>query len=95
MRVGNDIHLQAHQVFLVTGANASGKSTFLRTLALTQVLARLGLPVAAESCSIRPLRLATVMRVHDDLLAGRSRFQAEVATLKSSLDLAPKRRRPC
>ena len=60
----------------------------MRTLALTQILARLGLPVAAKRCAIRFLRLATVMRVHDDLLAGRSRFQAEVATLKASLDLA-------
>ena len=86
-RIGNDIHLEEGQVLLLTGANASGKSTFLRSVALAQVMARLGLPVCARSCRLRLLRLATVMRVHDDLLAGRSRFQAEVEALRRVLDL--------
>ena len=89
--MGNDIALYQHQVLLVTGANASGKSTFLRTLALTQLFAWLGLSVAAKRCAVQPLQLATVMRVHDDLLAGRSRFQAEVEALKQALDRATDR----
>lgn len=89
-RVGNTLRIELGQVLLLTGANASGKSTFLRALCLAVVLARLGLPVPAQSCRLRPLRLATVMRVADDLRGGRSRFQAEVERLKGMLDrMAP------
>lgn len=85
-RVGNDISLQQGQVLLLTGANASGKSTFLRSLALAVLMARVGLPVCARRCALRPQRLATVMRIQDALWQGRSRFQAEVHQLKQVLD---------
>ncbi|MFW5751659.1 MAG: MutS-related protein [Planctomycetota bacterium] len=85
-RVGNDLVLSPGQVLMLTGANASGKSTFLRSCALAMLMARMGLPVCAASCRLRPMRLATVMRVQDDLLHGRSRFQAEVETLRRVLD---------
>lgn len=85
-RVGNDLVLRPDQVLMLTGANASGKSTFLRSCALAMLMARMGLPVCATSCRLRPMRLATVMRVQDDLLHGRSRFQAEVETLRRVLD---------
>ncbi|MDA3963852.1 MAG: hypothetical protein PF961_23935 [Planctomycetota bacterium] len=87
-RVGNAIDLRDGQVLLLTGANASGKSTFMRAIALAVVLTRLGAPVPAKSCAMRAMRLATVMRVSDDLRSGRSRFQAEVERLKVVLDLA-------
>jgi len=80
-RIGNDLALASGQALLLTGANASGKSTFLRACGLAWVLARAGATVPAESCHLRPARLATVMRVGDDLAAGSSRFQAEVAAL--------------
>ena len=80
-RVGNDLTVAAGQALLLTGANASGKSTFLRACGLAWVLARAGATVPAERCSLRPARLATVMRVSDDLAADTSRFQAEVAAL--------------
>ncbi len=85
-RVGNDLTLAHHATLIVTGANASGKSTFLRTCALAVVLARAGTTVPAETCRLRRLRLATVMRVQDDLAAGQSRFQAEVRTLRRVFD---------
>ncbi len=86
VRVGNDICLRSGSVLLLTGANASGKSTLMRALVLSAVLARIGAPVCAESCSLQPLRLATVMRVQDDINAGTSRFQAEVHALRRVLD---------
>ena len=85
-RVGNGIHLNKNQVLLLTGANASGKSTFLRSLSLAVLMARMGLPVCAQSCALKKQRLATLMRVHDDVQAGLSRFQAEVKQLRSVLD---------
>ena len=78
-RVGNSMHLRHRQVLVLTGSNASGKSTWMRTLSLCILLARAGTTVPASQCRLQPLRLATVMRVHDDLAAGKSRFQAEVA----------------
>ncbi len=87
-RVGNSISLTAHQLLVVTGANASGKSTFLRACMLAVVLARCGVTVPAAALRLRPLRLATVMAVEDDVHAGLSRFQAEVLRLKRALDLA-------
>ena len=88
LRVGNSLGLRHGQVLVLTGANASGKSTWMRTLSLCILLARAGTTVPATSCRLQPLRLATVMRVHDDLAAGKSRFQAEVARLAESLRYA-------
>ena len=87
-RVGNSLSLSHGQVLVLTGANASGKSTWMRTLSLCVLLARAGTTVPATGCRLQPLRLATVMRVHDDLAAGKSRFQAEVARLAESLEHA-------
>ncbi|TVR46041.1 MAG: hypothetical protein EA402_03165 [Planctomycetota bacterium] len=87
--VGNDCCLMAGQALVLTGANASGKSTWLRTIGLNLLLARAGTTVTARGgCRLQPMRLATVMRVHDDLAAGRSRFQAEVARLAQALGSA-------
>lgn len=86
VRIGNDIVLKRNQVLLLTGANASGKSTFLRSLSLAVLMARMNLPVCAQTCAMQPQRLATLMRVHDDVQAGLSRFQAEVKQLRHVLD---------
>jgi hypothetical protein len=87
-RVGNSVTIEAHGVLVITGANASGKSTFLRATMLAVVLARCGVTVPAQGLRLRRLRLATVMAVEDDVHAGISRFQAEVLRLKRALDLA-------
>jgi hypothetical protein len=87
-RVGNDIAVEPRLVLIVTGANASGKSTFLRACALAVVLARLGVTVPAASLRLRPMRLATAMDARDDLAGGRSRFQAEVDRLRLVLERA-------
>lgn len=87
-RVGNSVSLEAHGVLIVTGANASGKSTFLRASMLAVVLARCGVTVPAAGLRLRPMRLVTVMAAEDDVHSGISRFQAEVLRLKLALDLA-------
>ena len=87
-RVGNSVSIEAHGVLIVTGANASGKSTFLRASMLAVVLARCGVTVPAAGLRLRAMRLATVMAAEDDVHAGISRFQAEVLRLKRALDLA-------
>ena len=80
-RSGNDARLEQGSVWLITGANASGKSTWLRSCALAVILARLGTTIPAHSIRLRPMRIAATMRAGDDIAAGLSRFQAEVAAL--------------
>ena len=87
VRVGNDILLQGRgRIFLVTGSNMSGKSTFLRTIGINTCLAQAGAPVCARSFRWSLVRMATCIRVDDSLDSGLSFFYAEVKRLKTILD---------
>ena len=48
-RIDNDLKIYDQEFFIVTGANMAGKSTFLRTVSLSIVMANVGLPVCAKS----------------------------------------------
>jgi len=85
-RVANDVTIDAALVLVVTGANASGKSTFLRSCLLAVVMARLGITVCAQSLVLRPLRVAAAMDARDDLHQDLSRFQAEIGRLRRIID---------
>jgi DNA mismatch repair ATPase MutS len=67
---------------IITGANMSGKSTFLRTVAINSVLAMVGAPVCASEMSFIPMRLYTSMRTTDSLPGNESYFYAELKRLK-------------
>ncbi len=47
--VGNDVHADGKRLIMITGANQGGKSTFLRSLGLAQLMMQAGMFVAAES----------------------------------------------
>lgn len=47
--VGNDISAEGKQIFVVTGANQGGKSTYLRSIGLAQVFMQAGMFVTAQS----------------------------------------------
>lgn len=87
--VANDVALggDAPALLLVSGSNMSGKSTFLRAVGLTTVLAHCGAPVRAASCRMTPLAIGASIRVGDSLQDGHSRFFAEVLRLKHVVDL--------
>jgi hypothetical protein len=86
-RVANDVSgLHAGHGLLVTGSNMSGKSTYLRAIGIGAVLGLAGGPVCASRLRIGRLRVATSMRVHDDLASGVSHFYAELQKLKRVLD---------
>lgn len=80
--VVNDVNLSPSSFFIITGANMAGKSTFLRTVALSILMTNLGLPVFAESLKIKPQKLITSMRSSDSLLEDESYFFAELKRLK-------------
>jgi DNA mismatch repair ATPase MutS len=71
---------------LITGANMSGKSTFLRTIATTMILAMTGAPVCASGFRFRPMKLFSSMRTNDSLNKHESYFYAELKRLKELLD---------
>jgi len=86
-RVCNDFKLNHwSQVLIVTGANMAGKSTFLRTVGVNLVLAKLGAPVCATSMKFTPVDLYTNMRTTDSLLKDESYFFAELRRIKTVLD---------
>jgi len=86
-RICNDFALNHwSQVLIVTGANMAGKSTFLRTVGVNLVLAKLGAPVCAASMSFTPVDLYTNMRTTDSLLKDESYFFAELRRIKTVLD---------
>jgi MutS domain V len=86
-RVVNDIELGAKcPALMVTGSNMSGKSTMLRSVGVSAVLAQAGAPVCATSLRMSPLRVYTSMRIGDALDQGASRFFMEVRKLKAVVD---------
>jgi DNA mismatch repair protein MutS len=82
--VGYDVTLDDHQRLMVlTGANMSGKTTFMRALGVAALLAHLGMAVPAKHMSIGFLQgIITNMHVEDSILRGESYFLAEVLRMK-------------
>ncbi|MCB0736565.1 MAG: hypothetical protein KDC92_03560 [Bacteroidetes bacterium] len=86
-RISNHFELEPNgQMILLSGANMSGKSTFLRTVGLAMVKAQMGLPVCASSFSCMPLPVYTSMRINDSLLDSESYFYSELKRLKMVID---------
>ncbi len=85
-RVDNDFSIKNQQFFIITGANMAGKSTFLRTVSLSIVMANIGLPVCAEKFEYSPVKLITSMRTSDSLADDESYFFSELKRLKFIVD---------
>ncbi|MFI5458951.1 MAG: DNA mismatch repair protein MutS [Isosphaerales bacterium] len=87
--VRNDVVLGGEtRVLIVSGSNMSGKSTLLRTVGISAVLALAGAPVRARRLRITPLAVGATLRIQDSLQAGRSRFYAEITRVRQMVDLA-------
>lgn len=77
---------QQTEISIITGANMTGKSTFLRTVGINLVLAMIGCPVAASKFSFIPMKLFTSMRTSDSLSDGTSYFNAEILRLRELVE---------
>ncbi len=89
MCVHNDIHLgEPVRAMIVSGSNMSGKSTLLRTVGVSVVMALAGAPVRAESMRLSPLAVGATIRIHDSLHGKTSRFYAEIKRLRQLADMA-------
>jgi len=67
---------------LLTGSNASGKSTFLKTVAVNMVMAQTFNIACADSFHTGIHRIFTSMALRDDLAAKESYFMAEIRAMK-------------
>ena len=88
--VANDVDLTAGTT-IITGANMSGKTTWIRTIAGAVMLAYTGAPVCAESFSVSKLAVFTSIRVNDDIGQGLSTFYAELLRIKSMIEYSEKK----
>ena len=85
--VCNDISIaDASQFMIITGANMAGKSTYLRTVGVSYLLACIGAPVFAKELTVYPASLVTSLRTSDSLAANESYFYAELKRLKWIID---------
>ncbi len=79
--VSNDIFLndKKQRMNILTGPNMSGKSTYIRQIALSVLLAQIGSFVPASSADITMVdRIFTRVGASDDLIKGRSTFMVEM-----------------
>jgi DNA mismatch repair protein MutS len=88
--IPNDCNLaESSRLWLLTGPNMAGKSTFLRQNALIAILAQMGSYVPAESARIGALdRLYSRVGAADDLARGRSTFMVEMVETAAILNQA-------
>ncbi len=78
--IPNDCALSPkHNMFIVTGPNMGGKSTYMRQVALITLLAHVGSFVPAEEVTLGPVdRIFSRIGAGDDLTKGRSTFMVEM-----------------
>ena len=88
--VPNDCHLQNNErLWLLTGPNMAGKSTYLRQNALITILAQIGSFVPAESAHIGIVdKVFSRVGASDDLASGRSTFMVEMVETAAILNQA-------
>lgn len=90
--IANDCNLSDHPVWLLTGPNMAGKSTFLRQNALIAILAQIGSFVPAASAKIGLVsQVFSRVGAADDLAKGRSTFMVEMVETAAILNQADDR----
>ncbi len=88
-RINNSFELEdSPSTIIITGANMAGKSTFLRTLAINQILAMCGAPVCAKEFIFTPSKILSSIKIQDSLSNNESYFYAELLRLKEIVEYA-------
>ena len=72
---------------LITGSNASGKSTFIKSAAINAILAQTINTVCAKSYQASFFKVYTSMALTDNLFANESYYVVEIKSLKRILDV--------
>ena len=66
---------------LITGSNMSGKTTFIRTVAINSILAQTIYTCFAENFCMPSLQILSSVRIKDDVMEGKSFYLAEVEAI--------------
>ena len=88
--VSNDIYMpEDKNILLITGPNMAGKSTYMRQLAITVIMAQIGCFVPAKSARV-PIFDAIYTRIgaSDDLVSGESTFMVEMNEANNAISNA-------
>ncbi len=92
--IPNDVYLDAndHRLFVITGPNMAGKSTFIRQVALIAILAQIGSFVPAKKAHIGIIdKVFTRIGASDNLSKGQSTFMVEMTETANILHNATNR----
>ena len=86
--IGHPVKNSLHQIrgMLLTGSNASGKSTFLKAVAINALLAQTIHTACAKSYKSNYFRIYSSMALRDSLLQGESYFIVEIKSIKRIFD---------
>lgn len=71
---------------IITGSNASGKSTYVKAVAINSIFAQTIYTCTARSFSLKPSLVITSMAVNDNVIEGDSYFVSEIKSLKRILN---------
>ncbi len=88
--VPNDCELDNDTfIYLITGPNMSGKSTYMRQIAIISIMAQMGAYVPCES-AVLPIfdQIFTRIGAADDLVSGKSTFMVEMLEAQKALTYA-------
>ena len=90
--VPNDVLMDSTtDVLLITGPNMSGKSTYMRELAIVIIMAQMGSFVPAKSANLPIIdKIFTRIGASDDLVSGESTFMVEMKEAQNALVHATK-----
>ena len=77
---------------MLTGINQGGKTTFLRSVGVTQAIFQLGWPVSCKEASISPVdKIVTVFSHEENTNLQHGKLGQELKTVREGLDLATDR----
>jgi DNA mismatch repair protein MutS len=90
--VPNDVIMDnTTDILLITGPNMSGKSTYMRELAIIIIMAQMGSYVPAQSANLPIIdKIFTRIGASDDLVSGESTFMVEMKEARNALVNATK-----
>lgn len=86
--VGNDVNADGKDLVMITGANQGGKSTFLRSIGLAQLMMQCGMFVPAESFSANCCAgLFTHYKREEDATMKSGKFDEELSRMSALVDM--------
>ena len=89
--IPNDLIMKDENILLITGPNMSGKSTYMRQVAIISIMAQIGCFVPAKKANL-PIfdQIFTRIGAADDIVSGQSTFMVEMMEVNNALKYATK-----